>query len=107
KIATLSCPASDAFLVPQDWYQPGDLNIGGIVSHTLYNIYKINFKEHPYITSSEEPNFKTFYASHQIPPLSRCNDPCFPGSQKKRIEGDQFCCYDCAPCPEGKISNQN
>uniref|UniRef100_A0A8C6VK57 G-protein coupled receptors family 3 profile domain-containing protein n=1 Tax=Naja naja TaxID=35670 RepID=A0A8C6VK57_NAJNA len=44
---------------------------------------------------------------NQIPPLSRCNDPCFPGSQKKRIEGDQFCCYDCAPCPEGKISNQN
>ncbi|XP_058036517.1 vomeronasal type-2 receptor 116-like [Ahaetulla prasina] len=40
-------------------------------------------------------------------PLSRCNDPCFPGSWKKGIEGEQFCCYDCVPCPEGKISNQN
>ncbi|XP_070810467.1 vomeronasal type-2 receptor 26-like [Pituophis catenifer annectens] len=40
-------------------------------------------------------------------PLSQCNDPCFPGSWKKGIEGDQFCCYDCVPCPEGKISNQN
>ncbi|KAG8140967.1 hypothetical protein E2320_003591, partial [Naja naja] len=46
-------------------------------------------------------------ALNQVLPLSRCNDPCFPGFQKKRIEGDQFCCYDCVPCPEGKISNQN
>ncbi|XP_032092485.1 vomeronasal type-2 receptor 26-like [Thamnophis elegans] len=43
----------------------------------------------------------------QVLPLSRCNDPCFPGSWKKGIEGNQFCCYDCVPCPEGKISNQN
>ncbi|XP_060547745.1 vomeronasal type-2 receptor 26-like [Pantherophis guttatus] len=46
-------------------------------------------------------------AFHQVLPFSRCNDPCFPGSWKKGIEGDQFCCYDCVPCPEGKISNQN
>ncbi|KAG8140966.1 hypothetical protein E2320_003590 [Naja naja] len=72
KIVTLSCCASDAFLVPQEWYQPGDVVIGRIVL-----------------------------------PFSHCNDPCFPGSRKKRSEGDQFCCYDCAPCPEGKISNQN
>uniref|UniRef100_A0A670ZLR0 G-protein coupled receptors family 3 profile domain-containing protein n=1 Tax=Pseudonaja textilis TaxID=8673 RepID=A0A670ZLR0_PSETE len=44
---------------------------------------------------------------HQVPPFSGCNDPCFPGSWKKSIEGDQFCCYDCVPCPEGKISNKN
>ncbi|KAM3821288.1 vomeronasal type-2 receptor 26-like [Vipera latastei] len=46
-------------------------------------------------------------AFNQVLPLSRCNDPCFPGDWKKGIEGDQFCCYDCVPCPEGKISNQN
>ncbi|ETE58173.1 hypothetical protein L345_16106, partial [Ophiophagus hannah] len=40
-------------------------------------------------------------------PFSRCNDPCFPGFWKKRIEGEQFCCYDCVACPEGKISDQN
>ncbi|XP_060541594.1 vomeronasal type-2 receptor 26-like [Pantherophis guttatus] len=46
-------------------------------------------------------------AFNQVLPLSRCNDPCFPGSWKKGIEGEQFCCYDCVPCPEGKISDQN
>ncbi|XP_058036623.1 vomeronasal type-2 receptor 116-like, partial [Ahaetulla prasina] len=55
KIVTLSCPASDAFLVPHEWYQPGDLIIGGIVSRILYNIYEINFKEHPRITSYDIP----------------------------------------------------
>ncbi|XP_058036688.1 vomeronasal type-2 receptor 26-like [Ahaetulla prasina] len=50
---------------------------------------------------------KELFIDEDVPPLSRCNDPCFPGSWKKGIEGDQFCCYDCLPCPEGKISNQN
>ncbi|XP_070810505.1 vomeronasal type-2 receptor 26-like [Pituophis catenifer annectens] len=45
-------------------------------------------------------------AFNQVLPLSRCSDPCFPGSWKKGIEGNQFCCYDCAACPEGKISNK-
>ncbi|ETE57994.1 hypothetical protein L345_16286, partial [Ophiophagus hannah] len=47
------------------------------------------------------------YRNKEVLPLSRCNDPCFPGSWKKGIEGDHFCCYDCVPCPEGKISDQN
>ncbi|XP_060540823.1 vomeronasal type-2 receptor 26-like isoform X2 [Pantherophis guttatus] len=44
---------------------------------------------------------------NQVLPISQCNDPCFPGSWKKGIEGNQFCCFDCVPCPEGKISDQN
>ncbi|XP_060110604.1 vomeronasal type-2 receptor 26-like [Heteronotia binoei] len=43
---------------------------------------------------------------NQVLPLSVCNDYCRPGYQKKKKEGEKFCCYDCAPCPEGKISNQ-
>ncbi|XP_039220533.1 vomeronasal type-2 receptor 26-like [Crotalus tigris] len=39
-------------------------------------------------------------------PVSLCNDPCSPGYWKKRAEGRVFCCYDCVPCSEGKISNQ-
>nr|XP_028560714.1 vomeronasal type-2 receptor 26-like [Podarcis muralis] len=44
---------------------------------------------------------------NQVVPISVCNDHCSPGHQKKRKEGEKFCCYDCAPCPEGKISDQN
>nr|XP_056719708.1 vomeronasal type-2 receptor 26-like [Euleptes europaea] len=36
---------------------------------------------------------------------SRCNDPCQPGSHKKKKEGEIFCCYSCAPCPEGEFSS--
>ncbi|XP_070810660.1 vomeronasal type-2 receptor 26-like [Pituophis catenifer annectens] len=45
-------------------------------------------------------------AFNQVLPISLCNDRCSPGYWKKGMEGKQFCCYDCVPCPEGKISNQ-
>uniref|UniRef100_A0A670K3G1 G-protein coupled receptors family 3 profile domain-containing protein n=1 Tax=Podarcis muralis TaxID=64176 RepID=A0A670K3G1_PODMU len=44
---------------------------------------------------------------NQMMPISVCNNCCSPGHQKKRKEGEKFCCYDCAPCPEGKISDRN
>ncbi|XP_061446423.1 vomeronasal type-2 receptor 26-like [Rhineura floridana] len=43
---------------------------------------------------------------NQVLPVSVCNEHCHLGHQKKRKEGETFCCYDCTPCPEGKISNQ-
>nr|XP_056719020.1 vomeronasal type-2 receptor 26-like [Euleptes europaea] len=43
---------------------------------------------------------------NQVLPLSVCNDFCRPGYQKKKKEGEKFCCYECTPCPAGKISNQ-
>ncbi|XP_053216268.1 vomeronasal type-2 receptor 26-like [Podarcis raffonei] len=42
----------------------------------------------------------------QVPPLSECNSHCPPGHGKKKKEGVKFCCYDCAPCPEGMYSNE-
>ncbi|XP_013927541.1 PREDICTED: vomeronasal type-2 receptor 26-like [Thamnophis sirtalis] len=39
-------------------------------------------------------------------PLSLCNDKCHGGTSKTKIEGKPNCCYNCFPCPEGKISNQ-
>nr|XP_034957595.1 vomeronasal type-2 receptor 26-like [Zootoca vivipara] len=43
---------------------------------------------------------------NQVLPLSVCNDNCYPGYSRKKKEGEKFCCYDCAPCPEGMISGQ-
>ncbi|KAG8147695.1 hypothetical protein E2320_022494 [Naja naja] len=53
-----------------------------------------------------------FYSSEQlweevvmdVPPVSVCNPNCLPGSSKKKKEGANFCCYDCSPCPPGKVS---
>ncbi|XP_063159172.1 vomeronasal type-2 receptor 26-like [Candoia aspera] len=41
----------------------------------------------------------------RVPPTSLCNDPCQPGFQKIKKEAEPFCCYDCLPCEEGKISS--
>ncbi|XP_042329794.1 vomeronasal type-2 receptor 26-like [Sceloporus undulatus] len=41
-----------------------------------------------------------------VPPSSLCNDKCYLGYRKKKKEGETFCCYDCEPCPKGKVANQ-
>ncbi|XP_060538747.1 vomeronasal type-2 receptor 116-like [Pantherophis guttatus] len=42
----------------------------------------------------------------QTLPLSICNENCYPGYLKKKIDEKPFCCYDCLPCAEGKFSNR-
>nr|XP_056720310.1 vomeronasal type-2 receptor 26-like [Euleptes europaea] len=42
----------------------------------------------------------------QTKPLSVCSESCQPGQSKKMKEGEPFCCYECIPCPKGKISTQ-
>ncbi|KAF7234668.1 hypothetical protein EYD10_18336 [Varanus komodoensis] len=42
---------------------------------------------------------------NQVLPISLCSHSCNSGSQKKKKEGEKFCCYDCISCPEGKVSN--
>ncbi|XP_015281617.1 PREDICTED: vomeronasal type-2 receptor 26-like [Gekko japonicus] len=43
---------------------------------------------------------------HQMLPISVCNDHCHPGYSRKKKEGEKFCCYDCAQCPDKMISDQ-
>ncbi|XP_063158817.1 vomeronasal type-2 receptor 26-like [Candoia aspera] len=46
------------------------------------------------------------YTFGEVVPLSLCNHPCLPGYSRQSKEGEPFCCYGCAECPSGKISNQ-
>ncbi|XP_058036961.1 vomeronasal type-2 receptor 26-like [Ahaetulla prasina] len=43
---------------------------------------------------------------NKVFPLSVCNVHCYPGSYRKKKEGEKFCCYDCVPCSEGQISDE-
>ncbi|XP_034957003.2 vomeronasal type-2 receptor 26-like [Zootoca vivipara] len=44
--------------------------------------------------------------AQQVLPRSVCSDSCYPGSSRKKKEGEKFCCYDCVLCPDGMISNK-
>ncbi|XP_032092080.1 vomeronasal type-2 receptor 26-like [Thamnophis elegans] len=49
----------------------------------------------------------TWHSSfNQILPVALCNEKCHPGYRQKKKEGEPFCCYNCVPCPDGKISDQ-
>ncbi|XP_077169433.1 vomeronasal type-2 receptor 26-like [Paroedura picta] len=39
-------------------------------------------------------------------PRSRCVESCLPGQSRVAIEGKDICCYNCAQCPRGRISDQ-
>ncbi|XP_044295629.1 vomeronasal type-2 receptor 26-like [Varanus komodoensis] len=42
---------------------------------------------------------------NQVHPLAVCNANCQPGYRMRQKEGEPFCCYDCIPCPDGRISD--
>ncbi|XP_063158766.1 vomeronasal type-2 receptor 26-like [Candoia aspera] len=51
-------------------------------------------------------NILSTYKVPQKRPRSLCNGNCHSGSSRAKIEGKPYCCYECLPCPEGKITNQ-
>nr|XP_020665198.1 vomeronasal type-2 receptor 26-like [Pogona vitticeps] len=60
----------------------------------------------PQAFSIDVENIQWHQGFTQAPPSSLCNDKCRPGSSKKKKEGQKFCCYECALCPEGKVAIQ-
>ncbi|XP_032092135.1 vomeronasal type-2 receptor 26-like [Thamnophis elegans] len=49
----------------------------------------------------------SFIFNYQVIPVSVCSESCYPGYNKKVKEGEPFCCYDCLPCPMGRVSTEN
>ncbi|XP_039222979.1 vomeronasal type-2 receptor 26-like [Crotalus tigris] len=60
--------------------------------------------EESFMISEENIIWPTMF--NQALPLSACNENCYPGYLKKKIDEKPFCCYDCLPCAKGKISNR-
>uniref|UniRef100_A0A6I8RBF2 G-protein coupled receptors family 3 profile domain-containing protein n=1 Tax=Xenopus tropicalis TaxID=8364 RepID=A0A6I8RBF2_XENTR len=60
------------------------------------------------------PNGKSLYidngvinwASKTQIPVSKCSPSCSSGFRKVIVPGKPPCCYECARCPQGQISNQ-
>ncbi|XP_044296112.1 vomeronasal type-2 receptor 26-like [Varanus komodoensis] len=61
------------------------------------------FRFLPYLSEREHVTNKPIGKAQ---PLSACSESCNPGSRKKVKEGEPFCCYDCIPCPKGKVSSK-
>ncbi|XP_077774154.1 vomeronasal type-2 receptor 26-like [Podarcis muralis] len=47
QVHTVVCSGNNPVHIPHEWYEQGDLTIGGIVSHIHYIFPSISFQEHP------------------------------------------------------------
>ncbi|XP_053216275.1 vomeronasal type-2 receptor 26-like [Podarcis raffonei] len=47
KVHTVVCSRNNPVHIPHEWYEPGDLIIGGIASHIFYMYPKLSFNIHP------------------------------------------------------------
>ncbi|KAM5171753.1 extracellular calcium-sensing receptor-like [Mantella aurantiaca] len=63
--------------------------------NTIGNVFTIN-------TSSVQ-----WSSEYKKVPASVCSQSCTPGFRKVTITGQPVCCFQCAPCPYGEISNQS
>ncbi|XP_066486331.1 vomeronasal type-2 receptor 26-like [Tiliqua scincoides] len=74
------------------------------IVHTLHDLKLHQAKHRTKLTG--ERQYLQSQQSWQVLPLSICNDNCHPGYRKGKQEENPFCCYDCIPCPDGKISSE-
>uniref|UniRef100_A0A8C6X273 G-protein coupled receptors family 3 profile domain-containing protein n=1 Tax=Naja naja TaxID=35670 RepID=A0A8C6X273_NAJNA len=82
-------------------------------SYNIYNaIYAVAHALHGMHGSRGQPAMMRLgkkisnLQSWQVP-FGRCfKKKCQAGERRRVPEGQQVCCYQCAPCPEGTISNQ-
>ncbi|KAG8140803.1 hypothetical protein E2320_003456, partial [Naja naja] len=71
KIQPLKCTGDKAIHIPVEWYQEGELHVGGLMSHVHYIFPEILFNRHPFeesisygsfqLATTDESRFPPFY----------------------------------------------
>ncbi|XP_051822831.1 vomeronasal type-2 receptor 26-like [Antechinus flavipes] len=72
-------------------------------TEALVKVGEITPHDQEFIINEEDIDWPEYFL--QIP-TSECSPNCGPGFKKTGRENQPICCFDCTPCPEGKISNQ-
>ncbi|XP_015265215.1 PREDICTED: vomeronasal type-2 receptor 26-like [Gekko japonicus] len=66
RVNGMKCPETDPLPVPHEWYQPGDLLIGGITSQIIYTFHRVPFTDHPLQKLFELPEMVTKFYQHAL-----------------------------------------
>ncbi|XP_056407485.1 vomeronasal type-2 receptor 26-like [Hyla sarda] len=91
-------------MTPKSHGKPGRFLTLGVMNHVLLDPEKLLMEDIMSAVMTVSHVLMVKCLIEQIP-VSRCSDPCLPGSWKKARPTINTCCYDCVPCSEGEISN--
>uniref|UniRef100_A0A670YRG2 G-protein coupled receptors family 3 profile domain-containing protein n=1 Tax=Pseudonaja textilis TaxID=8673 RepID=A0A670YRG2_PSETE len=76
------------------------------VAHALHGMHGSRGQPAIMRLGKENPNVQSWQVISKVP-FARCGKKRCQAGQRRRVpEGQQVCCYQCSPCPEGTISNQ-
>ncbi|KAG8140784.1 hypothetical protein E2320_003441, partial [Naja naja] len=100
------CAVGKSPFMKHKYFLSGDFIMAGILSQFYVISDPVLFIRHPSEELIDELIISQTRYPSIIQPLSVCNDNCYSGTRKRKIEGKPFCCYGCILWSKGKISNQ-